>query len=121
MQIRDVPDQVSSYFGLVVPSHLLEPTRSGVFLRRALRMMSDIFKVREDRWPVWVLPAVHHLLDCHVMRVGPTFVLVLGYSAECNHGLPPGPMCVLFQGVSATSNVEMSDQGCELSDSGIGS
>jgi len=119
--IRDVPDQVGSCFGLVVPSHLLEPVRSGVFLRRALRTISDTFKVQEDKWPVWVLPAVCHLLDCHVMRVGPAFALVLDCSAECNHGLPPGPMCVLLQGISATPIGETSYKGWEPSDSGIGS
>jgi len=51
------------------------------------------------------------------MRVGPTFALVLGCSAECDHGLPPGPMCIHFQGILATPIVETSDQGWELSDS----
>ena len=107
----DVPDQASSCFELIVPSHLLEPTGSGVLLRRALRTIPDEFKIREDRWQIWVLPAVHHLLDYHVMRIGPTFAFVLGCPAECDHGLPPGPMCVLFQGVSATSNEETTDKG----------
>jgi len=55
------------------------------------------------------------------MRVGPTFALVLGCSAKCDYGHPPGPMCVLFQGASATSTIETSDKDWELSDSGISS
>jgi len=117
---RDVPDQVGFCFGLIVPSHLLEPERSGVFLRRALRTISDIFKVHEDRWPHWVHLAVRHLLDCDVMRVGPAFALVLGCPAECDHGLTPGPMCVLLQGMSSTPIVEISYKGWEPSDYGIG-
>jgi len=45
------------------------------------------------------------------MRVGPAFALVLGCSAECDHGLPPGPMCVLLQGISATPILETSYKG----------
>jgi len=55
------------------------------------------------------------------MRVGPTFAFVLGCPAECGHGLPPEPMCVLFQGVSAISCAEKSDQGWEPGETGIGS
>jgi len=45
VQARDVPDQVDYCFGLIVPSHLLEPIRPGVFLRRALRTIPDISEV----------------------------------------------------------------------------
>jgi len=120
-QTRDVSDQDDSCFGLVMPSHLLEPVWSGVFFRRALRTVSDTSEVREDRWPVWVLPAVRHLLDCHVMGVGPAFALFLGCFAECNHGLLHGPVCVLLQGISATPIIETSYKVWEPSDSGIGS
>jgi len=68
--------------------------------------------------PVWVLAAVCHLLNCHVMGVRPAFALVLGCFAECNNGLPPGPVCVLLQRISAASITETSNKSWEPSDSG---
>jgi len=70
---------------------------------------------------IFVLPAVRYLSDSPVMRVGPAFAFVLGCLAECDHGLPLLPVRVLFQGISAASVVETSDEGWEPCDSGVSS
>ena len=55
------------------------------------------------------------------MGVGPAFALVLGCFAECNHGLPPGLMCVLLQKISSAPAIETCHRSWEPGDSGIGS
>jgi len=89
MQARDVHDQVGSWFGMIVQGHLLELIRSGVPFWWALQMVPNMSEIFEDCQQIWVLPAVHYLSHCPVMRVGPAFALVLGCLAECDHGLPP--------------------------------
>jgi len=49
----------------------------------------------QGRWPVWVFPAVHHLLSCLVVGVGPVFVLILDCPTKHYHNLPPSHMGVL--------------------------
>jgi len=105
----DVSDQDLFSFCFIIPGHLLKLVRFGILLGWALWVIPDASEIRKNMWPAWVVPAVSHLLDCRVMGVGPVLFLLIGCFAERNLGLPPGPMCVLLQGITATPAVESSD------------
>ena len=45
-------------------------------------MVPDVFKIFEDCQPVRVLPVICYLLDCPVMRFGPSFA----FSQGCDPG-----------------------------------
>ena len=117
MHVGNIHNQLGSCFGLIVPGHLLELVGSGV----PLRMVPNVSKIFEDCRPVRVLPAISYLLDCPVMRFGPTFAFPQGCPTKCDHGLPPRSVRFLFQRISTAFIVEAPDEVWEPCESRVGS